>query len=220
RVLFRSGLDLKYLEDFLEQEILDQSVRDFFALNQKKQTSEQHFKAVLKSKSEKNLDWYFDDVIHTRNLIDYKISKVRKDKDSVEFTLKNKGQATVPVSVFGIKDNEIVFKNWYENITTDSIFSVKNENFDRLIINYDQKIPEYNMRNNSKSLKGFFTQNRPLKFTLFKDFEDPTKNQLFYIPDFRYNLYNGVALGMRLSNKSLLRKPFVFDVSPLYSFKQ
>lgn len=215
---YKAGLDLKYLEDFLEQGILDQSVKDFFALNQKIETSEKDFKAVLESKTQKNIDWYFDEVVHSRNLIDYKISKVRKDTDSVTFTLKNKGQAIVPVSVFGIKDNKVLFKHWYENIATDSTFSVKNENFDRLIINYDQKIPEYNMRNNSKSLKGFFSQNRPLKLTLFKDFEDPTKNQLFYIPEFRYNLYNGFAPGIGLSNKSMIRKPFVFDVTPYYSF--
>lgn len=215
---YKAGLDLKYLEDFLEQGILDQSVKDFFALNQEIETSEKDFKAVLESKTQKNIDWYFDEVVHSRNLIDYKISKVRKDKDSVAFTLKNKGQAIVPVSVFGIKDNKVLFKHWYENIATDSTFSVKNENFDRLIVNYDQKIPEYNMRNNSKSLKGFFSQNRPLKLTLFKDFEDPTKNQLFYIPEFRYNLYNGFSPGIGLSNKSMIRKPFVFDITPYYSF--
>lgn len=217
---YKAGLDLKYLEDFLEQGVLDQSVRDFFTLNQQRQTSEQDLKTILESKTKKNIDWYFDEVIHSRNLIDYKISKVRKNKDSVEFTLKNKGQAVVPVSVFGIKDDKIIFKNWYENITTDSTFSVKNESYDRLVVNYDQKVPEYNMRNNSKSLKGFFSQNRPIKMTLFKDFEDPEKNQLFYIPHFRYNLYNGFAPGIRLSSKSMIRKPFVLDISPFYSFTQ
>ena len=217
---YKAGLDLKYLEDFLESGVLDQSVREFFALNQLRPTSEVDFKSILESKTTKNIDWYFDQVVHSRNVIDYKISKVKKNRDSIVFTLKNKGEATVPVSVFGVKDDEIIFKNWYENISTDSTFTVKNENYDRLIVNYDQKIPEYNMRNNSKSLKGFFSQNRPLKLTFFKDFEDPSKNQLFYLPDFRYNLYNGFAPGIRLSNKSMLRKPFVFDVAPLYSFTQ
>ncbi len=217
---YKAGLDLKYLEDFLEQGILDQSVREFFALNQNRETSQQDLKTILESNTYKNIDWYFDEVVHSRNLIDYKISKVQKDRDSVQFKIKNKGQAVVPVSVFGIKNNEIVFKNWYENIKKDSIFSVKNEKFDRLIVNYDQKIPEYNMRNNSKSLKGFFSQNRPLKLTLFKDFENPTKNQLFYIPEFRYNLYNGFSPGIKISTKSMLRKPFVLDVTPFYSFLQ
>lgn len=217
---YKAGLDLKYLEDFLESGVLDQSIKDFFALNQQKFASESDFKAILASKTSKNIDWYFDQVVHSRNVIDYKISKVKKNRDSIVFTLKNKGEATVPVSVFGVKDDEVVFKNWYENISTDSTFTVKNENYDRLIVNYDQKIPEYNMRNNSKSVKGLLSQNRPIKLTLFKDFEDPNKNQLFYLPDFRYNLYNGFAPGIRLSNKSMLRKPFVFDVAPLYSFTQ
>ena len=217
---YKAGLDLKYLEDFLEQGILDQSITDFFALNQQRFASESDFKAILETKTSKNIDWYFDQVVHSRNIIDYKISKVKKHRDSIVFTLKNKGEATVPISVFGIKDDKVIFKNWYENINSDSSFRVKNDNYDRLIVNYDQKIPEYNMRNNSKSVKGLLSQNRPIKLTLFKDFEDPNKNQLFYLPDFRYNLYNGFAPGIRLSNKSMLRKPFVFDVAPLYSFTQ
>lgn len=217
---YKAGLDLRYLNDYLGGAVIEKSVVDFFALNQKQQTSEQDFKKIVEQKSHKNIDWYFDQVVHSRNLIDYKISKVRKVKDSLRVTLKNKGQASVPVSVFGIKNDEVVFKRWYENITTDSTFSIKNEDFDKLAINYDQKIPEYNARNNFRNLNGFFSLNRPLKFTFLKDFEDPKKNQIFFVPDYRYNLYNGFSPGMRFSSKSLLRKPFVIDLSSQYSFLQ
>ncbi len=217
---YKAGLDLRYLNEYLGNDVVKKSVKDFFALNQYKQTSEEDFKEIVEQKSQQNIDWYFDQIVHSRNLIDYKITKVRKEGDSLQVTIRNKGQATVPISLFGLKNNEVVFKKWFENIETDSTFYLKKGDFDKLAVNYDGKIPEYNPRNNFKTLKGFPHQNRPLKFTFFKDFEDPKHNQIFFVPEYRYNLYDGFAPGISFSSKSLLVKPFVIDVAPFYSFLQ
>jgi len=219
-VKYKSGLDLKYLEDFLEKGVLEQAIIDFFALNQTKQTTESDFKTIIESKTQKNVDWYFEQVVHRRSLIDYKISKVKKNKDSIRFTVKNKGTSTVPISVFGIKNDSILFKNWYEDITNDSVFSIKNENYDKLVVNYDRKIPEYNQRNNTKSLKGFFSPNKSIKFTYLKDFEDPYNNQIFYPPHILYNYYDGFSPGFKFSNRSTIKTPFSIDFAPVYSFTQ
>src|SRR5690606_8048773 len=69
---YKAGLDLKYLEAFLETGVLDQSITKFFSLNQQTFTSESDFKTILESKTSKNIDWYFDQVVHSRNVIDYK----------------------------------------------------------------------------------------------------------------------------------------------------
>jgi len=217
---YKSGLDIKYLQDFLEKGVLEQAIIDFFALNQTKQTTESDFKAIIESKTQKNIDWFFDNLVHQRSIIDYKISKVNKNRDSIHFTLKNNGNCTIPISVFGTKDDKILFKNWYENVTTDSVFSIKNENYDKLIVNYDRKIPEYNLRNNTKNLKGFFRPNKPIKFSFLKDFEDPYNNQIFYQPHVLYNYYDGFSPGFKFSNRSILKKPLSIDITPEYSFTQ
>ncbi|MGE4346912.1 MAG: aminopeptidase [Flavobacteriaceae bacterium] len=217
---YKAGLDLRYLDDFLGNDIVKKTIKDFFALNAYRQTSEEDFKKLVEQKSHKNIDWYFDQVVHSRNLIDYKISKVKKEKDSLEITLRNQGQANVPISLFGLKKNQVVFKKWFENIAIDSTFYIEKGDFDKLVVNYDGKVPEHNQRNNFKTLKGFPSLNRPLKFTFFKDFEDPKKNQVFFVPEYRYNLYDGIAPGISFSSKSMLKKPFVVDISPFYSFLQ
>lgn len=215
---YRAGLNLKHLDSYLGDDALENALKDFFALNQTRATSEADFKALLSIHTNKDINWFFEESVHSRNLIDYKISKIKKNKDSVQITLKNKGEATVPISVFGLKKGEVVFQRWVDHIEIDSTISVFRNGADKVVVNYDGAVPEYNRRNNSKSLKGALYPNRPLKLTFFKDFEDPHTNQLFFMPDFRYNYYDGFAPGFRFSNKSMLRKPFVFDVSPLYSF--
>jgi hypothetical protein len=50
-----------------------------------------------------------------------------------------------------------------------------------------------------------------------KDIEDPKYNQLLFVPTVEFNLYDGVAPGLRLHNKTVLAKPIVFDVNPMYA---
>ncbi len=52
-----------------------------------------------------------------------------------------------------------------------------------------------------------------------KDAEDPYYNQLFYTPVYRYNYYDGLVLGLAVSNKTILRKNFLYKLTPSYSTK-
>jgi hypothetical protein len=52
-----------------------------------------------------------------------------------------------------------------------------------------------------------------------KDLEDPYYNQILYVPTLEYNLYDGFLPGFRFHNKTILDKPFIFDVNPTISTK-
>ncbi|WP_227871635.1 aminopeptidase [Flavobacterium kingsejongi] len=216
---YKAGLSFNYLDQFLGDATLTIAITDFYSLNKKQQTTEYDFETILKSRTDKNIDWFFNTLVHSRELIDYRFGNVVRSKDSLTVTVENNQKATVPISLYGFKNGKIVFKEWLENIKTDSTFTIPRNGADKLALNYTDEVPEYNQRNNWKSLKGFFVPNRPIKFNLMKDLEHPYYNQIFYVPDFEYNLYDGLALGMRLHNKSLLDKPFSYDVTPIFSFK-
>jgi hypothetical protein len=124
----------------------------------------------------------------------------------------------VPISLFGIAADTVVSKYWFSDIETRKTFTIPRKNEERLVLNYDQKIPEFNQRDNWKTLNGFFASNKKLKFQFFKDAEDPYYNQIFYMPVANFNVYDGISPGIRLTNKTLLERPFVFDLSPSYAF--
>ena len=214
---YRAGLSLKYLDNYLGKAIVPNSIKEFYALNTQKQTSRATFEQILKTNATKNIDWFFNTIIDSRSIIDYKFSDFSKTKDSVTFTIKNKTGTTVPIPVFGVKKGEVVFKKWLENIKTDSTFTFERKEAEKIVINYKNEVPEYNLRNNWKSLKGFSPTNRPIKFVLMKDLEDPYYNQILYVPTLYYNLYDGLTPGLRLHNRTILDKPFIFDVNPMYS---
>lgn len=214
---YKAGLALNYLDSYLQHDSVDSALYDFVTLNKSQQTSRNDIETILKSKTPKNIDWFFKSVINSRDLIDYKFGKVRDDGSNIQVEVKNNAQATVPVPLYGMKNGQIVSKTWLENIAKDTIVSVPKEGIDKLALNHTNEVPEFNRRNNYKTLKGFPSLNRPVKFNFFKDLEDPQYNQFFYVPDFNYNLYDGLMLGMRIHNETLLDKPFQFDIIPDYS---
>lgn len=214
---YRAGLSFKYLDHFLQKDIVAKSLVEFYQVNQLKQTSRADFENILKTNSGKDIDWFFNTIIDSREIVDYKFSDLSKTEDSINFTIKNRTNTTVPIPVYGLKGKEVVFKEWYENISTDSTFTVERKNADKIVINYKNEVPEFNLRNNWKSMKPFYPNNRPFKFVLMKDLEDPYYNQILYVPTVIYNLYDGLSPGLRLHNKTILDKPFNFDVNPTYS---
>jgi len=216
---YRSGLSLKYLDNYLEKNVVDESIQQFYKINQQKLTTRNDFESWLKSNTEKDIDWFFKTIIDSREIVDYKFSDVSKTIDSVTFTVRNKTNAVVPIPIYGVKNNEVVFKKWLENVATDSTMTLPRMDADKIVLNYKNEVPEYNLRNNWRSLGGFFSQNRPVKFNFMKDLEDPYYNQILYVPSITYNFYDGISPGMRFHNKTILEKPFIFDINPIYSTK-
>lgn len=214
---YRAGLSLKYLDNYLGNDIVENSIKEFYNLNSEHITSRTDFENILKSNANQNIDWFFNTIIDSRDIVDYRFTDVSKTKDSVTFTVRNKTKTVVPIPVYGIKKNEVVFKKWLNNIKTDSTFTVPRNDADKIVLNYKNEVPEYNLRNNWKSLKGFFSQNRPIKFNFMKDLEDPYYNQILYIPTISYNLYDGLSPGIRFNNKTILDKPFIYEINPIYS---
>lgn len=216
---YRAGLSLKYLDSYLEMNVVQKSIQQFYNLNKTQQTSRKDFESILTANSPKKIDWFFDKIIDSRDIIDYKFDNVKHTKDSISFTIKNKTTTNLPIPIYGINNKNVVFKYWYDNIKKDSIYTIPRNNAEKIVINYKNEVPEFNLRNNWKSLKGIRFINRPIKFIFFKDLEDPYYNQIVYIPTLEFNLYDGFLPGMRFHNKTILDKPFIFDINPTLSTK-
>lgn len=214
---YRAGLSLSYLDDYLNHDIVPQSVQEFYELNKKQQADRSDFEEILTTNSPKDIRWFFKTIIDSRDIIDYKFSNVSRTKDSIQFSIRNKTGLFTPIPVYGIRKNEVVFKKWIEPQNNDSIYVFDRKKADKIVLNYDNEVPEYNLRNNWKSLKSLVITNRPIKFNFAKDLEDPYYNQILYVPTLTYNYYDGFTPGVRFHNKTILDKPFTFDINPAYS---
>ena len=217
---YKAGLGLAYLAEYLGKDIIDASVKEFYATYNLKEVSPRNFEEIIKKNADKDVGWFFDAYVNTSDRIDFKIKKIIKDKDSLSVILKNKTGTNVPISLFGLNGDSVVSKYWFSDIRSEKTFRIPRTTEERLVLNYDQKIPEFNQRDNWKTLNGFFSSNKKLKFQFLKDSEDPYYNQIFYMPVASFNVYDGITPGLRLTNKTLLERPFIFDFAPSYALKE
>lgn len=217
---YKAGVGLKYLGDFINHDIVANGLSNFVIENKLKPVSTTDFETFLKARTDKNIDWFFSDYLNTRKKIDFKIKNVVKTPDSITLTIKNKRDNSMPISLYTLKNDSIISKIWIENISNSKTFTIPRNEANKLVLNYNNVIPEINERDNWKSLKGFFFNNKPLQFRLFKDMEDPNYNQVFLMPILQFNnIYDGVNLGVKMYNKTILRKLFNYKFEPQYSLK-
>jgi len=217
---YKAGVGLKYLDDFVNHDVVENSIESFLKQKRLTPTTVIDFENYIKSKTDKNIDWFFEDYLTTRNKIDFKIRKVKKTKDSITLTIKNKGKTKVPVSLYAMHNDSIVSKTWVEDINGSKTIKIPRLDANKLVLNYENTIPEFNLRDNWKSLKGFFFNNKPFQFRLFQDIEDPNYNQVFFMPIVEFNnIYDGFTAGAKIYNKTVLRKLFNYKIAPRYSFK-
>ncbi|TMM31962.1 M1 family metallopeptidase [Polaribacter aestuariivivens] len=215
---YKSGLGFTYLNGFLGEGILDKSIYNFYQQNKLNITSTKDFQETLSTNTEKDINWFFKDYLHTNKKIDYTIDDVKEEKDSLKVIIKNKRNITAPVAFYGIKNKEIKLKKWLTNIDSTKTIAVAKDEFDQLVLNYENIYPEYNTLDNwYNTEKKFF--NKPFKFTLIKDVKAPNYNQLFYQPNVGYNFYDGLILGMKFHNKPLIKRNLEFRIAPAYALK-
>ncbi|WP_231749570.1 aminopeptidase [Polaribacter sp. BAL334] len=213
---YKAGLAIKYLKNYLGDSILNSSIKELYQEKSTKLISTADFKEIITKKTTKNLDWFFEDFIKTNKKIDYTIDDVFVEKDSLKVTIRNKRNITTPVLLYGLNDKEIIFKKWFTNIDDTTTVNIPNQNINKVALNYENTYPELNTLDNWKSLeKKIF--NKPLKFNLIKDIDDPYYNQLFYQPNISYNFYNGIILGVRLHNKPLIKRNLEASIAPAYA---
>lgn len=216
---YKSGIGLNYLGEFIGQDKLQKSITDFYDNNALKLTTSQDFIAYLKENTDKDIDWFIEEYLTTRQKIDFTIKKSKIKGDSLQVVLKNKRKNRVPISVFGFKNDSLVSKRWVENVTDTASIYYDKDSIDRLVLNYDKVIPEFNLRDNYKNPKALFGFDKPLQFKLFQDFENPEKSQVFFQPVLDFNVYDGFTPGIKAYNSTVLNKGFRYRVEPSFGLR-
>ena len=142
---YKAGLIFKYLDTYLQKDIVNKSFKEFVQLNQSQKTDATQFETIIKNNTNQNIDWFFNDLIRSRNSIDYTFGNVSKGKDSTTFVIRNNSKATVPISLYGFKNKKIVFTQWLNNVKIDTTVTIQKDVADKLVLNYNNEVPEFNL---------------------------------------------------------------------------
>lgn len=159
----------------------------------------------------------FQDYFSSRKSVDLSFSKLSRLDTLVTFQIEEKNDYSIPYSIGWVRNDSLIKTEYFGPKSIGTNIRRSNEKADYLVINPVNKLPEFNPRDNVKRLKSFGI--KPIRFTFLKDLENPKYNQLFYKPGISFNVYDGISYGIRLNNKTVKRRTFIFSVDPLYSTK-
>ncbi|WP_146104829.1 M1 family aminopeptidase [Tenacibaculum sp. SG-28] len=217
---YKAGLGLKYLHDYIGKDTLQRSLKQYLRSSNLRPSSPDQFLKILENNTTKDIGWFKDNYLKTSKKIDYTITNVKKTEreDSLKVTIKNKRTFAAPVAIYGIDDKKIKYKKWIPPVDSTATITIKNDAFSKIALNYENIYPEYNSLDNFRTVTNNII-NKPLQFKLFKDIEDPYYHQLFYLPTVKYNLYDGLIVGLRINNRPLITHNFKFTIEPNYGIK-
>jgi len=214
----RAGVGLLYLNDYLGDNIISNTIKEFYVDNNTKTIDSKSFIDLVQSKTTKDISWFMKDYINSNEKIDYTIKEITEDNNELVINIKNKALTKTPISIYQILDNKVISKQYIEGFEGEKVVRIPNNKPDRVILNYEGIVPEFNLRNNTQKVKPHLF-NKPIKLGFIKDSEASNHSQLFYVPELGYNLYDGFSPGLTFTNKTLLRKNFTYKIKPIYGLK-
>lgn len=213
----KTALGLRFLNDYVGHDCINQAIKRFYTQNRQRNTSVLHFEKTLKAYTRKDLHWFFYDYLQTRQKIDYKLLKYRETNNTYRIRIKNKSTFSPPFKITAYRGDTLIKGHWYSGLKhRGSVYFPKGD-YTRLALNDHYIVPEINNRNNFIQTRGLFKNKRKLQFKPFGDIEDPQYNQIFFLPEFEFNNYDKLILILSLHNQAILKKPFSYKLSPAFS---
>jgi len=213
---YKSGVAILYLKNYLgEKDELDW----LRYLIKENKFSTQNFESFIKEKYDEDVDWFFKNFINESFSSDYKIKSISLHNDSLKIKLKNLKKGAYPVTINSIKSDSLISSKWIQGFNNEKTIFLKNENQDYAVVNFEHYSPEFNRKNNWKSVNKL-SLNRPLKIRFIRDIQDPNYNQLNIMPVVEFqNVYDGFKFGLNFNNRGMLAKPLIYAVAPSYGTK-
>ncbi|NLN73841.1 MAG: hypothetical protein GX140_06315 [Bacteroidales bacterium] len=184
------------------------------------QTSD--FKRHLEDEANKDLSWFFDDILEKNKKIDYKISKVKSQKDNTyKVKIKNKTGVEAPLTLDYIsEDGKIIKTENLDGFKGKKGFEISpEENTHSLFVNSSFENLELDRYDNHARLKGVFKRFRSPSVNLFYSLPNINKNQIYVLPILGMNKYDALMPGIAFYNDPAIIRKVDFVFSPLYSFK-
>ena len=216
-VYTKTALAFEYLQAYLGEDEMDKAMHSYFQKWKYKHPQPSDIKTTLEEATNKDLTWFFEDLINTNKKIDYKIAKVHSHEDHVEVKLTNKGAINGPVSITARSKEGTSTTLWTEGFESTTSLKIKGGNYESFLIDATHSIPEINRQNNFYNTKSIFPKIEPIDIDLLWSLEEPSKTQLFISPYANFNFADKTILGLSIHNKQILKRPFTYSLTPAYS---
>ncbi|KAF0235742.1 MAG: hypothetical protein FD181_3293 [Prolixibacteraceae bacterium] len=210
----KADMAFNYLRAYLGDSVFDTSIQEYYRKLIFTHPHPNELRTVFETNTNKNLNWFFDDLIGTVKRMDYKIV----DLENQQLLVKNEGELISPVIISGVTGDSIFFEKWVDGFEGQKWIEIPSGNYTEIKIDPGHITPEIYRLNNNIKKTGVFPKSDPVRPQIFFSVEDPKKRSLMYIPAVNWTRENGFMAGVALHNGFILPKRFEYLVVPFYAF--
>lgn len=217
-VYSKSAVTLNYLRHYLGDSTMDAGMHRYYEENKFKHPYPKSLENAIEETAGEDLDWFFTDIVKSRDKIDYGIRSVKVEGEKTVVKLINRG-LTAPVHLTLLdKSGELVYESWISGFRTDTTIVI-NGIGERVEIDRNQIMPELIRDNNYSKTHGSFRKIEPVKLKLLGGVEQPRINQIYFLPGFGMNVPNGIMPGIMFYNHALPSRKLSYVFVPMLGLK-
>ncbi len=208
----KNPLSFYMLQNYLGNDKFDAMMHAYYEKWKFKHPLPNDFRQHAESFTNENLSWFFDEVLGSTKKMDYKIICVKNNKAKV----KNVSGLNVPFSLSSTNQfNTPIKTKQFEGFTGTKTFDIT------LLLNNNGVANNIQIDQNQSTIELYRKNNalhKPLSVRFLPALENPNKRQIFCIPLYAWNKYNGNMLGLFINNDFFPDQKTEFNFTPLYSF--
>ena len=210
----KAPLGFNYLRAYLGNDVFDGAMRNFYINWKNKHPQPEDLKRGFEAIANKNLSWFFDDLMGTTKQLDYQMIRYEKDK----LLIKNVGELVSPLVITALNKDSIVYEKWVDGFEGQKWITVSDKDITEFKIDANHVMPELYRLNNNVRTHGVFPRADAVQPQLLLSLENTEKHPLMYVPAVNWNREDGFMLGVALHNGFAIPKPVHYFVMPFYSF--
>ena len=210
----KAAIGFNYLRAYLGDSLYDSIIHDYYRQWEFKHPLPDDLRRVFVSHTNKDLSWFFDDLIGTTKRLDYKMVSYKNRR----LLIQNVGELVSPVLIAGLHKDSVCFEKWVPGFVGQQWIDIPHGNYTEFKIDPDHVMPEIDRFNNNIRTSGIFPKADPIQPQLLFSLENQEKHTLMYIPVVNWNQEDGFMLGVAVHNGFIIPKPFEYLIMPFYTF--
>ncbi|MCA1757859.1 MAG: M1 family metallopeptidase [Bacteroidales bacterium] len=210
----KATIAFNYLRAYLGDSIFDTAMRQYYSNWTHRHPQPNDLRAEFENLTDKDLTWFFDDLLGTAKRLDYKMVRY----ENGQLLIKNKGELVSPLAVTGISEDSIFFTKWIEGVEGEKWIDLPRGDYTEIKIDPGHEMPEINRMNNNIRKTGSLPGTDPIQTQLLFSIADPEKHTLMYLPLINWTRENGFMAGLAFHNGFLIPKRVEYFVIPFYAF--
>lgn len=205
-----------YLEAWLGDSTFKKCMQQYYREWKFRHPYPDDMEKVFDASTEKNTGWWWSDMIYSTKKIDYKVTALRRENDSLYLTIKNLGTSDAPFPITDlISDSSAPVLKWSEGFFGQQEIIIPATPSVSAGIDGNQLMPDVNRKNNFIKKQGNFKRMEKIRLQFFTSIENPYRTQIFFFPTLGWNDYNKFMAGIAVYNKSLIPKKLEFVLNPM-----